>query len=44
MIYHVTMLHIHSVTLVFQLDRGWYPWCFVMATSVVMLLVRLMHE
>jgi hypothetical protein len=44
MIYHITTLHIHSVSVVSQLNRGWYPQSLVMVTSVVTLWVRMMHE
>jgi hypothetical protein len=44
MIYHVTMLRIHSVSVVSQIDRGWCHWSLVMVTFVVTLLVRTMHE
>jgi hypothetical protein len=43
MIYHASMLHILYVIVVYQLDREWYPLSLVMATFVVLLLVRMMH-
>jgi hypothetical protein len=44
MIYHATMLRILHVSVVYQLDREWCPLNLGMATYVVTLLVRMMHE
>jgi hypothetical protein len=44
MIYHVTMLCIHSIGVVSRLDRGWCPQSLIMTNFVVMLSVRMMHE
>jgi hypothetical protein len=43
MIYHVTMLQILYVRVVCQLDREWCPPSLSMASSVITLLVRIMH-
>jgi hypothetical protein len=40
---HATTLRILYVSVVYQLDREWYPSSLGMTTFVVTLLVRMMH-
>jgi hypothetical protein len=43
MIYHATMLRVLFVNAVYKLDKEWCPPSLDMATSVITLLVRIMH-